>query len=354
MRIGLVCPYSFDVPGGVQAHVLGLARELRVRGHEVSVLAPGEIPDPHGHTIGRAVPLPYKGAVGRVSFGPAVAAKVGRWLHEGDFDVLHVHEPLTPSASLLAVRAAACPVVATFHTAQERPRALAASANLLRPWIGRIDAHIAVSDTAARTVRQYLPVQPRVIPNGLDLTPYDGERERDGRTVLFLGRIDERRKGLAELLAAWPDVTALRPDARLLVAGPGRRPAAPDGVSFLGSVDEPTKARLLRDADVVVAPNTHGESFGYVLVEAMASRTTVVARDLPAFTDVLAGGRFGTLFHGDELAERLLEVLADAAGRERVAARAARAVRQFSWPQVAPLVEQVYADLVARREAAAG
>src|SRR5690606_27021795 len=149
MRIGLVCPYSLDVPGGVQNHVLGLAAALRSRGHTVSVLAPGR---PEGDatgnspdeadgravvSLGRAVPLPYKGAVGRVSFGPVPAARVNRWLQRGRFDVVHVHEPLTPSAALLAVRAAEAPVVATFHTAQDKPRALAASASLLRPWLGR-------------------------------------------------------------------------------------------------------------------------------------------------------------------------------------------------------------------------
>ncbi len=352
MRVGLVCPYSLDVPGGVQNHVLGLAGALRRHGHEVSVLAPGEPRGEHVVSVGRAVPLPYKGAVGRVAFGPGTAARVARWLGEGDFDVVHVHEPLTPSASLLAVRAADVPVVATFHTAQDRPRALAASANLLRPWLGRIDAHIAVSETAARTVRRYLPVRPDVIPNGLDVLGYDGERTRDGRTVLFLGRIDERRKGLHQLLAAWPAIQSRCPAARLLVAGPGRRPVGQPKVEFLGELAEPDKRAALRSADLVVAPNTHGESFGLVLVEAMAAGTTVLAHDLPAFRDVLGAGAFGTVYT-DDLAEQAVTLLEDQPRRERLAAMARAEVRRYDWEAVAPSVEGVYLDLVEGAQATA-
>ena len=353
MRIGLVCPYSFDVPGGVQNHVLGLAAALRDRGHDVSVLAPGDAPASHVVSVGRAVPLPYKGAVGRVTFGPTTAARVGRWLDDGDFDVVHVHEPLTPSASLLAVRAAQVPVVATFHTAQDRPRALAASANLLRPWLGRIDAHVAVSETASRTVRRYLPVHPEVSPNGLDVASYDGDRLRDGRTLLFLGRLDERRKGLAELLDAWPAIRAGRPDARLLVAGPGRPQAAQPNVEYLGELSEDQKRTVLRNADVVVAPNTHGESFGLVLAEAMAAGTTVLARSLPAFRDVLAAGLHGSLFTTHDLAEKAVALLADPVARERLAASARAAVAEYDWNVVTPSVEDLYLDLVEGAEATA-
>lgn len=350
MRVGLVCPYSVDVPGGVQVHVLGLAESLRSRGHDVSVLAPGEATGVV--SLGRAVPLPYKGAVGRVTFGPATASRVARWLADGGFDVVHVHEPLTPSASLLAVRAAEVPVVATFHTAQERPRALAASANLLRPWLGRIDAHVAVSATAARTVRRYLPVRPEVVPNGLDVPSYEGPRFRDGRTVLFLGRLDDRRKGLAELLRAWPEIHAERPAARLLVAGPGRRVATPAGVRLLGELSEAAKRQALRDADLFVAPNTHGESFGLVLVEAMAAATPVLARDLPAFRDVLGRGLHGALFR-DDLARRAVALLDDPAGRERLATSGRREVSRYDWEVVTPAVEEIYADLVDSTEATA-
>jgi phosphatidyl-myo-inositol alpha-mannosyltransferase len=352
MRIGVVCPYSFDVPGGVQNHVLGLAATLRARGHSVSVLAPGAVADEHVVSVGRAVPLPYKGAVGRVTFGPVTAARVGRWLDEGGFDVVHVHEPLTPSASLLAVRAANVPVVATFHTAQDRPRALAASANVLRPWLGRIDAHIAVSETAARTVRRYLPVRPVVVPNGIDVAGYAGPRHRDGRTLLFLGRVDERRKGLHTLLDAWPRILAEMPEARLLVAGPGRAVTGLANVEFLGELTEPEKRQALRDAAVVVAPNTHGESFGLVLVEAMAAGTPVLARGIPAFRDVLDAGRHGTLFT-DDLVKQSVGLLDNPLLRDRLATSARREVARYDWSVVAPRVESVYVDLIERLDATA-
>jgi phosphatidyl-myo-inositol alpha-mannosyltransferase len=350
MRVGLVCPYSLDVPGGVQNHVLGLARSLTAAGHDVSVLAPGRAVAPWVVSSGGALPVPYNGAVGRVSFGPVVASRVGRWLAGGEFDVVHVHEPLTPSISLHAVRLARTPVVATFHTAQERPRVLAASAALLMPWLDRIDVHLAVSETARRTVHAYLGVTPSVLPNGLDVATFAGPPTRDGRTVLFLGRVDEARKGLSPLLAAWPTVRRRVPEARLLVAGPGRVPALPDGAQSLGEVCEADKADLLRSTDVLVAPNTHGESFGLVITEAMAAGATVLARDLPAFSDVLEAGRHGAMFRRDGLADELVALLRDAPRRHALAGSAAEHVRRFDWSAVTPTLEATYDQLLQTAE----
>jgi phosphatidylinositol alpha-mannosyltransferase len=242
--------------------------------------------------------------------------------------------------------------VATFHTSQERPRALAASANLLRPWLDRIDAHIAVSTEAARTLGRYLPLDPQVIPNGLSVAEYAGPGSRNGDTLLFLGRIDERRKGLHVLLDAWPEIRTRRPDVRLLVAGPGRRLSLPDGVQLLGELSEPDKVAALKRSDVLVAPNTHGESFGMVLAEAMAAGTPVVAHALPAFRDVLGGGRYGVLFT-DDLVAQVLALLEDPERRAGLAAAAEREVRRYDWAAVAPQVEEVYADLLEAPEATA-
>ncbi|HSV40265.1 MAG TPA: glycosyltransferase family 4 protein, partial [Nocardioidaceae bacterium] len=196
------------------------------------------------------------------------------------------------------------------------------------------------------------PVRPEVIANGLDVDAYDGPRLRDGRTLLFLGRIDERRKGLQQLLDAWPALRERRPSARLLVAGPGRAPAVPRNVQVLGEVTEDAKRQLLRDADLVVAPNTHGESFGLVLVEAMAAGTPVLANALPAFADVLGGGRFGTLYDGD-LVRAAAELLSDPVRRDRLAAAARSEVGRYDWEVVAPSIEEVYLDLVDGAEATA-
>src|SRR4051812_41602145 len=161
LRVGIVCPYSFDVPGGVQNHVLGLARYLRQSGHLPSVLAPGEL-DPASvgldveefASVGAAVPVRYNGSVARVNFGPLSAARVRRWLRKGDFDLLHIHEPITPSISLLALWAAEQPVVATFHAATPRSRSMQLAGGVLRAAIEKIDAGIAVSESARNVVVQ--------------------------------------------------------------------------------------------------------------------------------------------------------------------------------------------------------
>lgn len=350
MRIGLVCPYSLASPGGVQQHVLGLAAALGQAGHAVSVLAPdapGAVGPVKLVNTGRSIPLPYKGAVGRVSFGPVTYARVKRWLQSGEFDLVHVHEPLTPSASLITVGLSTVPVVATFHTAQDRPRALASSAVVFRHWLRRIDAHIAVSQTAARTMRDYLPDEPVIIPNGLDVAGYDGPRMRGGNTVLFLGRLDEPRKGLPRLLEAWPQVRSQRPHSRLVLVGPGHPRQLPAGVETTGTVSEQAKRQLLRDADILVAPNTHGESFGYVLVEAMASGTPVLAHGLRAFADVLDHGRLGALYaRHSELAPALVELLGDPQRRKQLSQDASAAVRAYDWSVVMPRVLDVYREVV--------
>src|SRR4051812_37154708 len=317
MRVGLVCPYSVDVHGGVQTHVLGLAGALGRSGHEVAVLAPGDqsadLPA-YVTTTGRALPMPYNGSVARVSFGPLVAGRVRRWLADGLFDVVHIHEPATPSVSVLALWAARVPVVATFHTAQSRSWALETSAaTFLRAGLAKIDAHIAVSDEARRTMARYLDVEPALIPNGVRVGDFTATRPsaRAGSRLAFVGRMDEPRKGLQLLLEAFPEILRRHPGARLAVVGDGwarsltRRlpPAVAGRIDFFGPLDDRGKARVLADADVLVAPNTHGESFGVVLLEAMAAGAAVAASDLPAFRSVLDGGRHGALFQVGDVSD---------------------------------------------------
>ena len=174
LRVGMVCPYSFDVPGGVQNHVLGLARHLRQAGHRPYVLAPGELGPSAAAldledfaSVGAAMPVPYNGSVARVNFGPLSAARVRRWLRNGKFDLIHIHEPITPSISLLALWAAEQPVVATFHTATPRSRSMQLASGVLRAAIEKIDAGIAVSESARNVVIQHLGRDAVVIPNGI-------------------------------------------------------------------------------------------------------------------------------------------------------------------------------------------
>jgi phosphatidyl-myo-inositol alpha-mannosyltransferase len=362
VRVGLVCPYSFDVPGGVQFHVRDLAETLIASGHHVSVLAPAddETPVPaYVEPAGRAVPVPYNGSIARVNFGPVTAARVRRWLAEGRFDVLHIHEPITPSLAILALWAATGPIVATFHTANLRSRAMQAAYPLVRPSLEKISARVAVSEDARRTLVEHLGGDAVVIPNGVFVDRFAAappRREWQGApgapTVAFLGRLDEPRKGFGVLADALPHLRRAVPGVRLLVAGRGDAEAArercgaqADAVTFLGALSEQDKAALLRSADAYVAPQTGGESFGIVIVEAMSAGTCVVASGLGAFRRVLADGRHGRLFApGDPqaLAGTLAEVLGDDGERARLAASGHAAVRRYDWSRVSEEVLAVY------------
>ncbi|MFF4880492.1 MULTISPECIES: glycosyltransferase family 4 protein [unclassified Micromonospora] len=370
MRIGIVCPYSFDVPGGVQNHVMDLAEALITLGHQVSVLAPADEDSPLPEYVvsaGRAVPLPYNGSVARIAFGPVSTARVRRWITNGDFDVLHVHEPLTLSLSLLAVLSARGPVVATFHTAMTRSRVLAAAQGVLQIVLERITARIAVSALARKVQVEHMDGGAVEIPNGVavakfaDAEPLPGWPGEctpgTGGTLGFLGRFTEARKGFPVLRDAFVELAATRPELRLLVAGPGdpddlydRFPAElRDRVTFLGLVSEPDKARMLRSVHLYVAPNTGGESFGMILTEALAAGTTVVASDLDAFRRVLDGGRAGRLFPtGDPagLRDALADLLDDPAGRAVLSACGDQVVANFDWPVVARRVLEVYAAAI--------
>lgn len=375
MRIGIVCPYSFDVPGGVQNHVLDLAEALIGLGHEVSVLAPADeesrLP-PYVVSAGRAVPLPYNGSVARVAFGPVSTARVRRWINRGDFDVLHVHEPLTLSLSMFAVLSARGPVVATFHTAMARSRVLAAAQGVLQIVLERITARIAVSALARKVQVEHMDGGAVEIPNGVAIAKFAGAQPLpgwpgtcapgSGGTIGFLGRFTEARKGFPVLRDAFVRLAPERPGLRLLAAGPGD-PAdlfdlfpteLRDRVTFLGLVSEEDKARMLRSVDVYVAPNTGGESFGMILTEALAAGTAVLASDLDAFRRVLDRGRAGRLFRtGDPVALRaaLVDLLDDTDARTELTAYADQVVANYDWPVVARRILEVYA---AAMEAADG
>jgi phosphatidylinositol alpha-mannosyltransferase len=365
LRVGIVCPYSLDVPGGVQAHVVGLAAALERLGHTVSVLAPAADGTPVPGFVtpaGRALGVPYNGSVARVTFGPLTYARVRRWLAAHTFDVLHLHEPTTVSVSVLALLAAEGPIVATFHTSMERSRTLAAFGGVLRPLMEKVTARIAVSPHARRVQVEHLGGDAVEIPNGVDVDAFaDGPPlpgyPRAG-TVGFLGRFDEPRKGMPVLLDALRRLAPARPDLRLLVAGSGdaaglHRLAGPlaGRLDVLGPVDEATKAAMLRSVDVFCAPHTGGESFGIVLTEALAAGAPALAADLDAFRAVLGeGAPAGVLFpRGDAaaLATRLGDLLDDPARRAELAVAGQERARDFAWPTVASAVLRVYRAAVA-------
>ena len=363
MKVGLVCPYSWDVPGGVRAHVQGLAAQLSAEGHQVSVLAPGE-PDtvaaePGVVLVGRAVPVPFNGSVARLSFGPVSASRVRRWIRDGSFDVLHVHEPLTPSLSMLAVWAATGPIVGTFHAGYPtRSRLYGASYGILQPTLERITGRIAVSEMARTTVVEHVGGDPVLIPNGVDVARFAGAQPLPtepgaGPVVGFLGRVDETRKGFAVLARALPALVARHPTMLLLVAGPGDAAeavadlpdAVRDRVRVLGLVDEETKAAMLASLDLFLAPQLGGESFGIVLLEAMAAGVPVVASGIEAFRAVLDDGAAGELFEvgdADALTTAVDALLGDPGRRAALAAAGRVAAAHYDWPVVTAAIESVY------------
>ncbi|MFH8571051.1 glycosyltransferase family 4 protein [Streptomyces sp. NPDC017993] len=376
MKIGIVCPYSWDVPGGVQFHIRDLAEHLIRLGHDVSVLAPADddkpLP-PYVVSAGRAVPVPYNGSVARLNFGFLSAARVRRWLQNGAFDVIHIHEPASPSLGLLSCWAAQGPIVATFHTSNPRSRAMIAAYPILQPALEKISARIAVSEYARRTLVEHLGGDAVVIPNGVDVdffaraepkaewqsTPAGGTDTGEGPgtgrggTIGFIGRIDEPRKGLPVLMKALPAILAEVPDARLLVAGRGDEeeavaalpPEMRSRVEFLGMVTDEDKARLLRSVDLYVAPNTGGESFGIILVEAMSAGAPVLASDLDAFAQVLDQGEAGELFANEDaaaLAAAAVRLLADPERLAELRARGSKHVRRFDWSTVGADILAVY------------
>jgi phosphatidylinositol alpha-mannosyltransferase len=368
MRIGIVCPYQWDRPGGVQYHVRDLAGTLRGMGHHVEVLTPAEheesLPAEHVTFAGRTVPIPYNGSMASIQFGPVSAARVRRWLREGAFDVVHVHDPAPPSTGLLVLMIAKGPIVATFHAATVRSKWLTAWGPVIRPWLERISGRIAVSDFARRLQVEHLGGDAVVIPNGVHVAhfaegpPLPGRARGTGApTIGFLGRYDEPRKGLPVLLEAMAGVVREHPTARLLVAGRGDPDALVASVpaslrphvELLGELSEADKAAFLRSVDVYCAPNLLGESFGIILIEALAAGAPIVASDLDAFAAVLEDGAAGVLVRRNDpaaLAAALGDLLADPARRAELAARGREVAAGYDWSVVARRVLEVYETVV--------
>lgn len=358
LRVGLVCPYAWDVPGGVRSHVSDLALTLRSRGHYVNVLAPVEEDDHLPEWVtdgGRPVAVPYNGSVARLSFGVKATRRVRGWIREEDFDIVHIHEPLAPSLSVLACWAARGPIVATWHSSQDRSRVLTAGYYVAQTAMEKLRGSIAVSEQARQTLVGHVGGDAVLIPNGVrvkDFTPDVHDRNRR-RELLFLGRIEESRKGLAVLIDALPAILAQVPDLKVMVAGPGDsndvRKGIPENIdralTFIGTVSDQRKQELLREVQVYVAPHTGGESFGIVLVEAMAAGACVVASDIPAFRQVLEDGKAGRLFTSKDpqsLADAVLSVLADDPARRALVARAHTRADQYDWDTVVDEVLAVY------------
>jgi phosphatidylinositol alpha-mannosyltransferase len=340
MKVGLVSPYDLSEPGGVQGQVLGLARTLGEMGDEPSVIGPGLPEGVVGVDLGKTIRIPGNDSMAPISLDPTVPRKL-REAGE-DLDVLHVHEPFMPVASLAANRAGP-PVVATFHADPARwvRWAYGLSRVLIKRALGNTKAITAVSQTAASALPEELEVE--IIPNGVAIEDAMTNVTRRPGRVAFLGR-DERRKGLDVLLDAWPTVVEAVPDAELVVMGTVRRTP---GVEWLGRVDDHRKTEVLAGSAVYVAPNLGGESFGIVLVEAMAVGTPVVASDLQAFRDVAGdAARFFPAGDSGALAGNLIELLVDQAASADLGELGKSRARRFDWETVAGVYRDLYASAI--------
>lgn len=359
LKIGIVCPYSWDTPGGVQNHIRDLAEFLIASGHDVSVLAPAidesKLPA-YVVNAGKPISIPYNGAVARVLFGPVAFARVRQWISQGDFDLLHLHEPAIPSISLLACWAADGPMVGTFHAAAKRQKIIFAIGPILEPAIEKLSARIAVSEAARLTLTDHLDTDAVIIPNGIYADRYtDGTMQEkwSGNTIGFIGRFEEPRKGLSVLVDALPVISRFAPDVKVYVAGPGNPEEVIESIDpqlrqrfeFLGKISEAEKADFMSSVAVYVAPNTGGESFGIILAEALAGGACVIASDIPAFDDLLGQGEYGALFESEsstELAKVVIDLLRDEKKRKELSSRGKERAKKFDWKVVAEQIFSVY------------
>jgi phosphatidylinositol alpha-mannosyltransferase len=305
---------------------------------------------------GKPISIPYNGAVARVLFGPVAFARVRQWISQGDFDLLHLHEPAIPSISLLACWAADGPMVGTFHAAAKRQKIIFAIGPILEPAIEKLSARIAVSEAARLTLTDHLDTDAIIIPNGIYAKRYAHGKLQEkwsGNTIGFIGRFEEPRKGLSVLVDALPVISRFAPDVKVFVAGPGDPgeviksidPQLRHRFEFLGRISEEDKADFMSSVALYVAPNTGGESFGIILAEALAGGACVVASDIPAFDDLLGHGEFGALFASEnptELAKIVIDLLRDENKRKELSRRGKDHAQLFDWTAVAKQIYSVY------------
>lgn len=358
MNIAMISPYSWDVPGGVNKHVEQLSEYLRRRGHDVTVAAPGGCENGEYHRVGDSFSIRFNRSVANIAFGPRVTRDLKRFLEARDFELLHLHEPLVPSASMLALHYSRCANLATFHAAKEEgSRAYALARPLLEPMMRKIDVRVAVSEAARELVSRYFPGDYRIIPNGVDTARFSPDGDRlpgleDGLFyLLFIGRA-EPRKGLEVLLEAFPKIREKNPEARLLVAGAESPVRKMDGVIWLGRLTDGQVPMAYRSARLFVSPALGSESFGIILIEAMASGVPVVASGIPGYRAVVEDGRQGRLFStgsSEELARAVIELMGQPNTLSRMADAALAKSRQYSWEVLVPRIEEAYMEAIENR-----
>jgi len=372
MKIGIVTPTYYPYPGGVTEHVYHVRRELESLGHDVRVVTTSFGQGDGGADggadgavirIGRSVSVPANGSLCPVAMDLRMTARVRDVLDRERFDVLHLHEPFMPALCLAVLREAGAPVVGTFHASNDSPVAYRVFRPFLAPYADKLAARIAVSDAARLTVEPQFPGRYRVIPNGVDVERFASARPieelRDGAfNILFVGRF-EPRKGLKFLFGALPAVLDAVPRARVTVVGGGPfaryyRGFLPEScrhaVRFAGFVPRETLARHFATADVFCSPALGGESFGIVLLEAMAAGAAIVASDIPGYRGVVRHGETALLVRRgspEQIAEAIVALARDDGRRRRLADNARRAVERYSWKRVTGEILGVYEEVLA-------
>ncbi len=373
MKIGLVSPYVYPLPGGVTQHVRYLYENLRLRGHDVRIITSshGLQRSSEGDVIriGKGFSVPANGSVGTLTISPRFISQVRDVLERERFDVLHYHEPFVPFLSPIVLRQSTSVNVATFHAYGRWSPAYEFGRRFMGGYADRLHGRIAVSAAARHFIDRYFPGDYKVIPNGVDVDRFRRAvplaRWQDGtRNLLFVGR-HEPRKGLLELLRAYRILRKTGCRCRLLVvgSGPQEREARRyvltrrlGGVEFLGRVSDDELAQLFKTADVYVSPATGGESFGIVLLEAMAAGTPIVCSDIHGYKGVVRRGREGLLVPPRKpkaIAAAIAQVLSDPELRARMATSGPARAEEFSWERVTAKVDDYY-GFVIRRLAAQG
>jgi phosphatidylinositol alpha-mannosyltransferase len=372
MKIGIVSPYAYPRPGGANSYIREQYEQLKAFGHDVRIITAPWGDDPAAQDviqIGQAIAVPYNGSIGRITLSLRLEYLVERMLKRERFDLIHHHEPLVPFLSLQILDSAKCPNVATFHAFGGFSLSYWLGRPIGRHYLNKLAARIAVSSAARHFVSEYFPGEYRIIPNGVDVDFYAQARPfpeyRDGKVnLLFVGRL-EPRKGAMHLLRAYAKLKPHLPDTRLILVAAGpqlgsmRRFVRENGlrdVLFAGRVDDLDKARFYRTADIFCAPSTGQESFGIVLLEAMAAGRAVVASDIHGYKRVVQRNVTGLLVEPkdpDALCRAISQLIDDPALRERLGQAGARRARDFDWEHVARQLEGVYREVVGRTPARA-
>lgn len=375
MKIALVTPYQYPYPGGVTEHVSHLDQYFREWGHEVKIIAPcpedaTDVPENVIRMGTHITPIGVGGSVSRITLSPRIYRPVKKLLAAENFDIIHLHEPLMPALPLFVLRHSKTINVGTFHAYRETPHwGLETLRPVFDPFFEKLHAKICVSHAAWDLISRYYPGDYAIIPNGIDVQEFSGpavtpiEKYMDGRpNILFVGRM-EKRKGFRYLMRAFPYIVDAVPDARLIVAGafekedkePFVRYARMHGLSsvkFVGRVTEEELPRYYKTCDVFCAPSTGFESFGIVLLEAMAAGKPIVASNIRGYRSVMEDGQEGLLVEPENehaIADAIIRLLRDPGLRQEMGQRGRRKALRYDWPLVARQVLDVYEELIKQK-----